>query len=239
MASVISASTTSATALNLSGDTSGVLQIATGATPTPAVTVDSSQNVGVGTASPAVGLDVVNNVNNSFGQFRLSSSGSYGTRMTFTSTSTNGRTWQIGSNFATGNGEFAFTDYTAGAERMRIDANGNLLFNSGYGSVATAYGCRAWANWNGASSGTITPRGSGGVTSVTKNGTGDYTINLNFTMPDANYAVCLTTGRSDGNNGVAMVNTGTTPTTTSIRIQTIVGSATLFDSTYVYASFFR
>jgi hypothetical protein len=34
-------------------------------------------------------------------------------------------------------------------ERMRIDSSGNLLFNSGYGSVATAYGCRAWVNFNG------------------------------------------------------------------------------------------
>ena len=45
MASIISASTTSSTALNLSGDTTGILQIATGATPTTAVTIDASQNV--------------------------------------------------------------------------------------------------------------------------------------------------------------------------------------------------
>ena len=45
MASIISASTTSATALNLSGDTTGILQLATGATPTTAVTIDASQNV--------------------------------------------------------------------------------------------------------------------------------------------------------------------------------------------------
>jgi hypothetical protein len=49
MASIISASTTSATALNLSGDTTGILQLATGATPTTAVTIDASQNVGVNT----------------------------------------------------------------------------------------------------------------------------------------------------------------------------------------------
>ena len=45
MASIISASTTSATALNLSGDTTGILQLATGATPTTAVTIDASQNI--------------------------------------------------------------------------------------------------------------------------------------------------------------------------------------------------
>jgi len=53
MASIISASTTSATALNLSGDTTGILQLATGATPTTAVTIDASQNVGIGTSSPS------------------------------------------------------------------------------------------------------------------------------------------------------------------------------------------
>ena len=45
MASIISASTTSATALNLSGDTTGILQLATGATQTTAVTIDASQKV--------------------------------------------------------------------------------------------------------------------------------------------------------------------------------------------------
>lgn len=52
MASIISASTTSNTALNMTADTTGVLQLATGATPTTAVTIDTSQNVGIGTASP-------------------------------------------------------------------------------------------------------------------------------------------------------------------------------------------
>jgi hypothetical protein len=37
----------------------------------------------------------------------------------------------------------------APTEKMRIDSSGNLLFNSGYGSAATAYGCRAWVNFNG------------------------------------------------------------------------------------------
>jgi hypothetical protein len=47
-------------------------------------------------------------------------------------------------------------------ERMRLDTSGNLLFNSGYGSVATAYGCRAWVNFNG--TGTVAIRASGNVT---------------------------------------------------------------------------
>ena len=52
MASIISASTTSSTALNLSGDTTGILQLATGATPTTAVTIDASQNVSLAVPLP-------------------------------------------------------------------------------------------------------------------------------------------------------------------------------------------
>jgi len=57
MASIVSAGTTSGTSLNLSADTSGVLQLATNGT-TTAVTIDTSQNVGIGTASPNAPLHV-------------------------------------------------------------------------------------------------------------------------------------------------------------------------------------
>jgi uncharacterized protein (AIM24 family) len=54
--------------------------------------------------------------------------------------------------------------------------SGDFKMNSGYGSVATAYGCRAWVNFNG--TGTVAIRDDGNVTSITDNGTGDYTINF-------------------------------------------------------------
>jgi hypothetical protein len=52
MASTISAGTTSGTAINISGDTSGALQLQTN-NGTTAVTIDTSQNVGIGTTSPS------------------------------------------------------------------------------------------------------------------------------------------------------------------------------------------
>jgi hypothetical protein len=70
------------------------------------------------------------------------------------------------------------------------DASANIQFNSGYGSVATAYGCRAWVNFNG--QGTIAIRASGNVSSITDNGVGDYTVNFTTAMTDANYTIGLT-----------------------------------------------
>ena len=57
MASIISAGTTSGTALNMTADTTGALQLATNSG-TTAVTIDTSQNVGIGTTSPASTLEV-------------------------------------------------------------------------------------------------------------------------------------------------------------------------------------
>lgn len=52
---------------------------------------------------------------------------------------------------------------------------------------APVYACRAWVNFNG--TGTVAIRASGNVSSITDNGTGDYTVNFTTAMPDANYAV--------------------------------------------------
>lgn len=79
-----------------------------------------------------------------------------------------------------------------------VSASGNMSFNSGYGSAAVAYGCRAWVNFNGTS--TVAIRASGNVSSITDNGTGDYTVNLTTAMPDANFASQLTQGNTDGTN---------------------------------------
>jgi hypothetical protein len=88
----------------------------------------------------------------------------------------------------------AITFSTTATERMRIDTSGNLLFNSGYGSVATAYGCRAWVRFGGA--GTIA--GSGNITSVTNSSTGRYVVSFTTAMPDANYAVSTGGTVTDG-----------------------------------------
>lgn len=53
---------------------------------------------------------------------------------------------------------------------------------------APIYAARAWVNFNGISTVSIT--GSGNVSSITDNGTGDYTVNFSTALPDTSYAVC-------------------------------------------------
>lgn len=93
---------------------------------------------------------------------------------------------------------------------------GNLSFNSGYGSAAVAYGCRAWVNFNG--TGTVAIRASGNVSSITDNGTGDYTVNFSTAMPDTNYSTvfggAITWNQTNADQGWANLrsnNGGTSP----------------------------
>lgn len=58
MASIVSAGTTSATALNMSADTSGVLQLASN-NGTVALTISTTQSIGIGTSSPVGTLNVI------------------------------------------------------------------------------------------------------------------------------------------------------------------------------------
>jgi hypothetical protein len=134
-------------------------------------------------------------------------------------------------------------DFGNMTERMRIDSSGNLLFNSGYGSVATAYGCRAWVNFNGGNGNTAgVINGSGNVSSITVNGTGDYTINFTNAMPDANYTVFggkkPPSGATSTNGKVLYVKWDTAPTTTAVRVVTnSTGGAE--NQQYCYVSIFR
>ena len=103
-----------------------------------------------------------------------------------------------------------------GAEAMRIDSSANLQFNSGYGSVATAYAVRVWVDFDG--TGTVAIRGSGNVSSITDNGTGDYTVNFTNALPDANYAV---SGSFGNNSAVYLRRSSTSPGTSSSAMRYI------------------
>jgi hypothetical protein len=95
--------------------------------------------------------------------------------------------------------KFGGKGYTDGTTQMYLTQSGNLAFNSGYGSVAVAYGCRAWVRFNG--TGTPSIAASGNISSITDDGVGLYTLNFTNAMPDANYAGACNTSFAAGNNG--------------------------------------
>ncbi len=63
-------------------------------------------------------------------------------------------------------------------------------------SNVEVFTAKAWVNFDGTTNtgGSCTIRASGNVTSVTDNGTGDYTINFTTAMTDANYSSLFTNG---------------------------------------------
>ena len=133
------------------------------------------------------------------------------------------------------NGAQAMLATTAG-----VTIAGNLSFNSGYGSAAVAYGCRAWVNFNG--TGTVAIRASGNVTSITDNGTGEYTLNFTTALPDANYSVVGScgTGAAGNDDFNLTTNFNATTTTTSTRVGSQrANTGVLTDVAFISVAVFR
>jgi hypothetical protein len=105
--------------------------------------------------------------------------------------------------------------------------------------TAPIYPCRAWVNFNG--TGTIAIRASGNVSSLTDNGTGDYTINFTTALADANYSasgiVGVLPGATAGFTGV--FDSSAVPTTSALRIYCLNAGNTLTDFTRVFYAIFR
>ena len=92
------------------------------------------------------------------------------------------------------------------------------------------YACRAWVNFDGTKDTTGAAstantnrqiRASGNVASVLRNGQGDYTITFTTAMPDANYAVTLTSESSVAVVSANILGTNNNgQSSTSLRIGT-------------------
>ena len=189
----------------------------TGVTTNNSVYTDASGNTGIGTTSPSYKLQVYGASNP---EMRLGDATV---------------TYQLYTEGATAAVMGTVTNHalvlrTNATERMRIDTSGNLLFNSGYGSVATAYGCRAWVNFIGS---TAVIRASGNVTSITRTSTGVYTVNFTTAMPDTNYSVNITSQTWTFTANDSSLATG------SCVVKTSNTSTTAFDGNPVCVLIFR
>ena len=139
---------------------------------------DASGNVGIGTSNSAAGkLSVAGRI----GAFNTT-----GANDSLVQIWNSGTSSSISSTYSS-TGAYTPIDFlTSDTVRASITAAGLFQFNSGYGSAATAYGCRAWVNFNGQA---VAIRASGNVSSITDNGTGDYTVNFTTAIVDINYSI--------------------------------------------------
>jgi len=95
-------------------------------------------------------------------------------------------------------GNKVYIGWSGSELKAQVDAvdQGAIAFKSDIPNVLNAsgtapiYACRAWVNFDGSSA----IRASGNVSSITDNGTGDYTVNFTTAMQDANYCAVVTTG---------------------------------------------
>ena len=104
--------------------------------------------------------------------------------------------------------------------------------------AAPLFACRAWVNFDGGGS-SMRIRASGNVSSITDNGTGDYTVNFGTDMEDGHYAATAnwSTGLSrSGQDGQAIPIDYTAG---SVRILLTDGAATARDGSIVSVAIFR
>jgi hypothetical protein len=113
------------------------------------------------------------------------------------------------------------------------DDTGVLATQNGMTGIA-----KAWVNFNG--TGTPAIRASFNVSSITDNGTGDFTINFTTAMPNANYSISGICGTINARYGtVNFYNpAGISPTTTTFRFATTDSNWSLTDQTNICVAIF-
>jgi len=111
----------------------------------------------------------------------------------------------------------------------------NTLQNAaGTGQPAMSGAAKAWVNFNG--TGTVAIRASFNVTSITDNGTGDYTVNFTTALQDANYSglVSCTAGSVEPRIGAPVIYTDA-----SVRVETGFSAFTNADCDLINVAVFR
>jgi hypothetical protein len=116
----------------------------------------------------------------------------------------------------------------------------NAVTTAKLGSAEASGLAKAWVNFNG--TGTVAIRASYNVSSITDNGTGDYTVNFTTAMVDTNYCLTGTLGSSDAaSNNVATMNPKVTGgfLAGSCRFYSTNTSTTAVDRDLVSVAIFR
>lgn len=118
---------------------------------------------------------------------------------------------------------------------MKVNGSTGLTFPDSTTMVTGAQAVKAWVNFNG--TGTVAIRASYNVTSITDNGTGDYTVNFTTAMTDANYSAVCTANDTTGTVGTLVLANSAPMTTTSVRVISVFSSR--YDAPFACVAIFR
>ena len=104
-----------------------------------------------------------------------------------------------------------------------LEVGNDLKLDAGYGSNQKIYGVRVWCKIDS----NHANLGSGGISTISDNGTADATFNFSDTQPDAHYAVTCGTSLGSGPSHVQLISF----TTTSFRTITRYYNFSSYNST--------
>lgn len=214
----ITNSTTSSSTNNINGGTAGVVVYQTGVNTTGFTAAGTSGQVLVsnGSSAPTWSTNIAGN----------------------SGTATQLQTARTLGIFGDVTGTTSF-DGSANASIAGTIAN-NAVTAAKLGTNEQKQICKAWVNFNGTTATPSTIRSSYNVSSVTKNATGDYTVNFATAMADANYSV---SGIAQGISGQAgasiMIKESTTPSISSFNVVHRYGNnSSNFDNAMIFLQIF-
>ena len=111
---------------------------------------------------------------------------------------------------------------------------------TGSNQPAMAGAAKAWVNFNG--EGTVAIRQAFNVSSITDNGTGNYTVNFTNAMADANYATLVASmpwSSGARNYSAGLYGVAGTYSTTAVQLWVESSDGTTNDMDTICASVFR
>ena len=119
---------------------------------------------------------------------------------------------------------------------LRVNTLTDVTGNTQPAMVGAA---KAWVNFNG--TGTVAIRRAFNVSSITDNGTGDYTVNFATALVDADYSAVVSGNLNVTTNSARWFCAPAfqAPTTTTIRIACNAPSTSSEDQQYVNVAIFR
>jgi len=120
-------------------------------------------------------------------------------------------------------------EVTTGTDTSRVSPVSSMIYHEG--------ACKKWVAFNG--TGTVSIRDSYNISSITDNGTGDYTINFSGSMANANYCAVGMAADSDGGGDISPSPRGNSDIATgSIRVITYNTASVIVDAESVHIAIF-